>query len=159
LESSSSFYSQTRNMENKPSNLCEESGGLVEKDSQAPHCAHCGATKIENVDLLLIDQLVRSHAELSSALRWTGRQILRFEHHDHHWLEKIRGMLRRAENIRKTLNIPGDLPQDPKQAEELPLNAQAAPSQHRDQRDPESTQTKNRFSRPHSLRVIKFPAS
>ena len=144
-------------MENKPSNLCEESGVLVEKDSQASHCVHCGTTKLDNLDLSLIDQLVRSHAELSAALRWTGRQMLRFEHHDHHSLEKIRGTLRRAENIRRTLNISADSPQDLQQTEESPANAQPVISQYSDQRALQSVQRKNRLSRSNSFGVIKFP--
>lgn len=145
-------------MENKPSNLCEESGVLVEKDNRASHCLHCGTTRLESLDLSpLIDQLVRSHAELSAALRWTGRQMLRFEHHDHHSLEKIRGTLRRAANIRRTLSISANSPQDLKQTEELPVNAQPVVSQSSDQQPIKSVQRKNHLSRPNAFRVIKFP--
>jgi hypothetical protein len=145
-------------MENKPSNLCEESGVLVEKDNRGSHCLHCGTTTFASLDLSpLIDQLVRSHAELSAALRWTGRQMLRFEHHDHHSLEKIRGTLRRAANIRKTLSIPANSPQDLNQTEELPVNPQPLVSQYSEQQALKSVQRKNRLSRPNAFRVIKFP--
>jgi hypothetical protein len=146
-------------MENKPSNLYQESGVLAEKDNQASNCVHCGTTNLENPDLSLIDQLVRSHAELSAALRWTGRQMLRFEHHDHDALEKIRETLRRAENIRRTLSTSADSPPDLKPTEESRVNPQAVVSQCSDQRNFKSTQRKTRLSRAHSLRVIKFPAS
>jgi hypothetical protein len=144
-------------MESKPSNLCEVSGVLVDKDSQASHCMHCGTAKLENLDLSLIDQLFRSHAELSAALRWTGRQMLRFEHHDHHSLENIRGTLRRAENIRRTLNRSADSPQDLKQTEESQANTQPVVSEYSDQRDLKSVQRKSRLSRSNSFGVIKFP--
>lgn len=142
-------------MESKPSKLCEVSGVLIEKDSQASHCVHCGTAKLENLDLSLIDQLFRSHAELSAALRWTGRQMLRFEHHDHHSLEKLRGALRRAENIRRTLNISADSPQDQKQTEESPASAQPVVSEYSDQ--PALKKRKSRLSRSNSFGVIKFP--
>lgn len=147
-------------MENKPSNLCEESGVLDEKANGVSHCLHCGTTRLESLDLSpLIDQLVRSHAELSAALRWTGRQMLRFDHHDHHSLEKIRGALRRAANIRRTLSISANSPQDLRQTEELPANAQPAVSQYSDQQALKSVQKTKGLSRPNSFRVIKFPTS
>jgi hypothetical protein len=83
--------------------------------------------------------------------------MLRFEHHDHHSLEKIRGTLRRAENIRRTLNISADSPQDLQQTEESPANAQPVISQYSDQRALQSVQRKNRLSRSNSFGVIKFP--
>ena len=145
-------------MANKPSNLCEESGVLGEKDNRASHCVHCGTTRLESLDLSsLIDQLVRSHAELSAALRWTGRQMLRFEHRDHHSLEKLRGTLRRAANIRRTLNISAASPRDLQQTEDSPANAQPVISQYSDQRTLKSVQRKNRLSRSSSFGVIKFP--
>jgi hypothetical protein len=96
---------------------------------------------------------------LSAALRWTGRQMLRFEHHDHDALEKIRETLRRAENIRRTLSTSADSPQDLKQTEESRVNAQAVVSQCSDQEAFKSTQRKTGLSRAHPLRVIKFPTS
>jgi hypothetical protein len=145
-------------MENRPSNLGEVSVLLVEKDSRACHCSHCGTTRLESLDLLpLIEQLVRSHAELTAALRWTGRQMLRLEHQDHHSLEKIRGTLRRAENIRRSLNITARSTQGPHQTEESARNAEPAISQHGDQRALRTVHRKQGFSRSNSFGVIKFP--
>jgi hypothetical protein len=53
--------------------------------------------------LSLMDNLFQSHAELCSALRLAGRQLLRVEQPGAESLEKIRTVLKRAANVRKAL--------------------------------------------------------
>lgn len=147
-------------MENKPIHQHAESGVPVEK-YDASHCAQCGTTNIEKVTLSLMDQLIRSHAELSAALRWAGRQMLRFERHDHHSLERVRGPLRRAENVRRTLSIPNELPEDPSDINDPPADTQAVYSDgnlHVDGPPNKILQSKGRLSRSHDRRVLRFPA-
>jgi hypothetical protein len=83
--------------------------------------------------------------------------MLRFEHHDHHSLEKLRETLRRAANIRRTLNISAASPQDLQQTEEQPANVQPLISQYSDRGTLKSVQRKIRLSRSNSFGVIKFP--
>jgi hypothetical protein len=70
----------------------------------APPCPYCGTTHSEKFALSLVDQLYHSHAELSASLRLAGRQMLRFELQGHESLERIRKVLRRADNIREALD-------------------------------------------------------
>src|ERR1700678_3071557 len=51
--------------------------------------------------LSLMDSLFQSHAELCTALRLAGRQLLRVEDPGAESLEKIRNVLKRAANVRK----------------------------------------------------------
>ena len=54
----------------------------------------------------MMDQLFRSHTELCATLRLAGRQMLQFEQQADESLERIRKVLKRADNIRKALENP-----------------------------------------------------
>jgi hypothetical protein len=60
-----------------------------------------------------MDQLLRSHAELCATLRLAGRQMLQFEKQGDESLDRIRKVLRRADNVRKALPSPGEVPDGP----------------------------------------------
>ena len=150
-------------METKLSHALE-SQGHVENDDLTLHCQHCGAASAETPALSLLDQIVRSHAELSTVLRWAGRQILRFEHPDHQALEKMRDTLKRAENIRRTLSVSADFAQDMKRVKH-PLAADetaVAPTEVGQATDDEPVQEampkRTRLTRPRSLQILRFPA-
>jgi hypothetical protein len=66
--------------------------------------------KSEEGASLLIDQLFQSHAELCATLRFAGRQVLSSGNRDVGSLERIRKVLKRAEQIRQTLGEPDELP-------------------------------------------------
>ena len=112
-----------------------------------------------------MDQLFRSHAELSAALRLAGRQILQFEQHGDESLERIRKVLRRAENVRKMLQSPNESPEGLKNVEQDKLEADApapAPEHSPDKAVNEAPSRKSVQSRTHrarslTLRIIKFP--
>lgn len=57
----------------------------------------------------LLDQLLQSHTELSSALRLAGRQILRYAPNDDGALERIRKVLKRADHLRLAISGPAEL--------------------------------------------------
>lgn len=57
----------------------------------------------------LIDQLLQSHTELSSALRLAGRRILRYAPEDDGSLERIRKTLKRADHLRQAILGPVEL--------------------------------------------------
>jgi hypothetical protein len=142
-----------------------ENQGLVENDDVTLHCQNCGATSTGNSALSLLDQIVRSHTELSTVLRWAGRQISRFEDPDHQALEKIRETLKRADNIRRTLRVPADFAQDKKQVK-YPLAADATvvgptevcPAMHGEAVQ-QAMPKRTRLTRPRSLQILKFPAN
>jgi hypothetical protein len=118
-----------------------------------PNCPYCGTPEGEKAALPIIDQLLRSHAELCAALRVAGRQILRFEQPGDESLEKVREVLKRAENIRKVLETRGALPEIPAEAASE-LSAEPAMS------DPpmrKPAPNKAHLDRPVSLRLIRFP--
>ena len=71
-----------------------------------PECPYCGGTAQEQDPSSGLDGIYRSHAELCTALRLVGRQILRYQKQDEQNVEKIRRVLERADHIRKSLRIP-----------------------------------------------------
>jgi hypothetical protein len=75
-----------------------------------PHCPHCGLTRSEESVPILLDQLFQSHTELCTMLRSAARQMLRFEKQDDGSLEKIRKVLKRADQVRQLLRGPDELP-------------------------------------------------
>ena len=95
----------------------------------APPCPYCGTTRSEKFALSLMDQLYQSHAELSTALRLAGRQMLRFELQGHESLERIRKVLRRADNIREALESSEEPMLAGKHEFELKVNAPALVSE------------------------------
>ena len=96
----------------------------------APPCPYCGTTHSAKYALSLMDQLFQSHAELSAVLRLAGRQMLRFEMQGHESLERIRKVLRRADNIREALESSDEPPLAEKTQFELKVNAPALVSEY-----------------------------
>ncbi len=96
----------------------------------APPCPYCGTTRSEKFALSLMDQLFQSHAELSTALRLAGRQMLRFELQGHESLERIRKVLRRADNIREALESSDEPMLAGKHEFELKVNAPTLVSEY-----------------------------
>jgi len=136
---------------------------IAQSGEVIPHCPCCGITETEKLGLPLMDQLLRSHAELRAALRLAGRLVLRFERQDHQSLEQIRGTLKRAENISKSLSIPDDpLEERTNMDKFFTAAATQAPGNPGDGASGDSPvhtiiRKKNRLTRPHSLRIIKSP--
>jgi hypothetical protein len=106
------------------------------------------------LDSFHVESLVRSHAELCTALRLAGRQILRLNG-DPESLDRIRQVLKNAEELRK----PG---KDPERAEtviptpppEANTETAAATSQTK---DAHTRRPGRRLSRPHPHRILRFP--
>ena len=117
----------------------------------------------EKTVLSLMDQLLRSHAELSSTLRLAGRQMLQFEKRGDESLERIRKVLRRADNVRKLLPGTDELPEALKNpdADHMVMAASTPASEYSPDQvaneEIRKTQTKTRLSRPRSSRLIRFP--
>jgi hypothetical protein len=96
----------------------------------APPCPYCGTTHREKFALSLMDQVYQSHAELSTALRLAGRQMLRFELQGHESLERIRNVLRRADNIREALESSDEPSLAGKNQFEMKVNAPTLVSEY-----------------------------
>jgi hypothetical protein len=124
-------------------------------------CIYCGITNTEDLASSVVDQLVRSHAELRTALRLAGRQILRLQRQDQSLLEKIRDTLKRADNIVKTFGVPQDLQEEQKNvdayATHLPQVVSFFPALQTKSEQPVSKHApkRNRLYRPRLLRVVK----
>ena len=71
-------------------------------------CPYCGIPNVAQMDLYALDNLFQSHYELCAALRFIGRKILDLdlEKRDNLAADRIRAVLRRADNIRRQLRIP-----------------------------------------------------
>jgi hypothetical protein len=113
-----------------------------------------------------MDQLVLSHTELCAALRLAGRQMLRFSTQRDGSLERIRKVLKRADNLRKVLEIPDESRealQNLKNIDEIAVEgptsaAECNPDQGlADSAIRNSVQRRSRLTRPNSMRVVRFP--
>jgi len=93
------------------------------------------------------------HAELCATLRVAGRQILRFEQPGDESLEKVREVLKRAENIRKVLETRGALPEITAEvaSELITEPAMTDPPMRK------PAPNKPHLNRPVSLRLVPFP--
>lgn len=131
-------------------------------------CPYCGTTNNAKSVLALLDPLFRSQDELCAILRQVGRQMLRFEGQDDESLERMRKVLRRADNVRKALQSLDELPveltrtaQDElaELAVDLPGLASEPGSDQPivDVPAHKSVQRRTRLIRPRSLCIIKFP--
>jgi hypothetical protein len=150
-------------MGKKSSKRGKQSQAATQPLQAQPHCPYCGTMNSEKTVLSLMDQLLRSHAELSSTLRLAGRQMLQFEKRGDESLERIRKVLRRADNVRKLLPGTDELPEALKNAEADHLvmaapgpAAEYSPDQIANQA--RKNQNKARLTRPRSSRIIRFPA-
>jgi len=150
----------------KPSKRRKPSRAVSQPREAAPLCPYCGTANSEKSALSDMDQLVRSHTELCAALRLAGRQMLRFETQGDGSLERIRKVLKRADNIRKVLEIPDESREAVKNLrniEEIVVEAPAPAAERSpdqvvdDGSNRKSVQRRTRLTRPHSLRVVRFP--
>jgi hypothetical protein len=149
-----------RNMSKKPSKRRKQSLVVTQPAEAATQCPLCGLANSEK-SLSLMDQLFRSHVELCAGLRLAGRQILRFENQDDQSLRKIRGVLKRADNIRKALIGPNDLPEALNNTYELGVEPTTPVSEFSSHQNDgpvrKSGQKRSRLIRPNSLRIVRFP--
>lgn len=106
------------------------------------------------VDSSIMESLMRSHAELCTALRLAGRQIMRL-HGDQEALNKIRHALNKAEMLRKVWKNPErtDIIIPASFAE-----ASTEPFTSGDQAPNPERKRPGRLSRPHPHRVLRFPS-
>jgi hypothetical protein len=150
-------------MGDKPSKRRKQSRVVTRPDEPLPRCPSCGITTSERSALSLMDQLFRSHVELCAALRSAGRQILRLENQDDQSLRKIRGVLKRADNIRRVLIGPNDFPETASNTYELvvdattPVDENSLDQAQNDAPIRKGVQRRSRLIRPHSLRIVRFP--
>jgi len=128
-------------------------------------CPYCGTMNNESAALSLMDQLFLSHTELYATLRLAGRQILQSDKQSDGSLERIRKVLKRADNMRKALQSADELPETLKKMdeEELVVNAPETASEYGPDEvvnagpAPKGVQKRTRLTRPRSLRIIRFP--
>lgn len=110
--------------------------------------------------LSLMDNLFQSHAELCTALRLAGRQLLRVEQPGAESLEKIRTVLKRAANVRKAFI---GLTEGPEALDNMHKSAAASASEYNRNRImdqaaiPKSVQKGTNPGRRQSPVVIRFP--
>ncbi len=154
------------NMAKKPSKRRTPARAVIEPHEAAPRCPYCGTTNSERSALSLMDQLFRSHTELCAALRLAGRQMLRLEQQGDGSLERIRKALKRADNVRKMLEIPDESRaaiKNLKNIDEIvveapPSAAECSPDQGIENSPMrKNVQKRTRLTRPNSLRVVRFP--
>jgi hypothetical protein len=115
------------------------------------HCPYCGTVSGDNSTLSLMDQLSRSHAELCATLRLVGRQMLPFEKQADGSLEKVREVLKRADNIRKALQSPDGLPDALQKTDQEKLVVKA--------RKPAASTSVPKRAGSRSLHIVRFPAN
>jgi hypothetical protein len=121
-----------------------------------------GLPKDEKVILSLMDRLFQSHAELCTALRLAGRQLLRVEEQGAEPLEKIRKVLKRADHVRKALIRLNEWPETLDQMHQSVVASAAEYSADEGAEDVpirKSAQKGNSPSRGQSSRVIRFPTA
>lgn len=153
-------------MVKKPSKRRNPTQSMTEAPEAAPRCPYCGITNSEKSALSLMDQLFLSHTELCAALRLAGRQMLRFETERDGSLERIRRVLKRADNVRKGLEIPGELREaarNLRNIDELTVEAPASALEYSPAQDAadsqirKSVQRRTRRTRANLPLVVKFP--
>jgi len=153
-------------MGKKPSKRRKPSRAVTEPREAASRCPYCGIANSEKSALSLMDQLVRSHIELCAALRLAGRQVLRFGAQSDESLERIRKVLKRADNLRQVLKIADESPEAVKNLrniDELVVEAPTSAAERSPDQGIEDSpmrkivQRRTRLTRPNSLRVVRFP--
>jgi len=124
-------------------------------------CPQCGTTNGEKFTLSMLDALLKSHAELCTTLRQVGRHLLSFEDRGGQTLDKIRTVLKRAENVRKTLAVPNEKQENMDEMLSAPAAKALEPSVDSASEVPmrKSAQGKGRVTRPRSMGILRFPAS
>lgn len=154
-------------MGKKRSKRSTQSRVVSQPGDAQPQCPYCGITQTEKSAVSLMDQLIRSHSELCATLRLAGRQILQSGTQGNRPLDEIRKVLKRADNIRKALKHPSELPEASNASAEdeivvdAPmLAAEFSPEQLVNEGPVRKrVQRKTRLARPRSLRLIRFPTA
>lgn len=145
------------NMGNETSKRGRESA--TQPEDAARRCPLCGTSNAEQLASSVLNDLFLSHAELCTALRLVGRQMLQFGKRDDQSLDKMRQVLKRAENIRKTLNISNE---PLKNADEL-LHDQTTPVSGSPSATPKEGPARkgarrtSRLTRSRSFGLLRFP--
>lgn len=126
-------------------------------DELSPPCPLCRTTNAEKAVLAAFDDLLHSHAELCSVLRSVGRQMLQFEKQDRQSLDRLRIVLKRADNIRQTLRLQDEYPEILKKHE---LDAPAASAEDSGERAVNDAVVQKSGARGHLSRprIVRFPA-
>ena len=147
---------------------------MTEMNKPFTRCPHCGTTDADRSVLSSLDNLLRSHLELCTELRQIGRQLLHFEQQDgtpgqkSRSLDRMRKVLRRAENIRRSLKTTAvgadpeafadganvTLPSDPDFNAPEPSDIESGATD-----TVENPKNKGRVARSRAQRVINFPAA
>lgn len=133
------------------------------------HCPYCLTSNSDKPALSLVDELCRSQTELCATLRLAGRQLLQFEKQGDGLLDKVREVLKRAENIQKTMRSESDLSEALSVAAvfgsglavetSMPASESEYSPDQATSEDmlPKTGRRRSRLQRPHALRIIKFP--
>ena len=136
-------------------------GPLSTPGQLSSDCLRSGTKNKHKLDLAMLDRLFESHAELCTTLRLVGREMLHVDKHNRQTLDKIRRVLKQAENVRRALRMPNESPYG---IDELPeaagtsfLESKPAGTTNEARRRT-SLQKKSRLSRPRSLGVVEFPS-
>jgi len=125
-----------------------------------PSCPLCKTTNPEKAALAAFDDLLQSHAELCSVIRSVGRQMLQIEKPDRHSLDRLRIVLKRADNIRQTLRLQDEYQENLKKQQ---LDASCAPSEGSSEQTIneaaiQKSKARGHLSRPRSIRIVRSPA-
>jgi hypothetical protein len=150
------------NMGKKSSKRRKQGRATNQPGEAALQYAFDGLPKDEKMILSLMDRLFQSHAELCTALRLAGRQLLRVEEQGAEPLEKIRKVLKRADHVRKALVRLNEWPETLEHMHESVVTSAAEYSQDGGTEDVairKSAQKRNSPGRGHSPRVIRFPSA
>ena len=131
----------------------------TQPENAAQRCPLCGASNAEQLASLVLDDLFLSHAELCTALRLVGRRMLQFEKRDDPSLDKMREVLKRAENIRKMLNMSNDpLRTVDELMRDQPTSVSGSPSATPNEGSPrKSVARTSRLTRSRSFGLLRFP--
>jgi hypothetical protein len=122
-----------------------------------PPCPLCRTTNAQKAVLAAFDDLLHSHAELCSVVRSVGRQMLQFENQDRQSLDRLRVVLKRADNIRQTLRLQEEYPETPKK-HPFEASVECSGEQAINDAPIHKGGARNHLSRPRSLRIVRFPA-
>jgi hypothetical protein len=134
---------------------------IAEAQEAAPRYPFDGILNDEKLILSLMDRLFQSHAELCTALRLAGRRLLRVEEQNSESLQKIRKVLKCAENVRKALMLNEWTERLENRHKSVVALADEYNRNHVSGEGPigQSVQEENSPSRRHSQGVIRFPSA
>lgn len=138
-----------------------KAGRAVDRPQETDPKYPFSGTKDKSI-LTLMDRLFHSHTELCSVLRLAGRQLLRAENQNDESLEKIRNVLKRADNVREALTSVNEWPETLENIHKVVVASASEYNRGQVSKEdpvPKSVQKGNRLRGTQSSRVIRFPAS